>query len=204
MVFLYDLTMPEILRRILAALLYAGLQGFVLVALLALAGDHLARRRGEMTPNPFRHLRLSGVFLTIAFRASWIAPPAFAPAVPGTGLWPRLRPLLAVLASFALLLALIPALDLARPWLHQILSRSGGYAVLSSIDTLQAVLAGSVVVGMLPLPGLLLGQTLPVLFPRLAKRWRKSTGIGLSLAAILLILGWLPGAGALLDVLRLV
>ena len=115
MVFLYDLTMPEIIRRIVAAMLYAGLQGFLLVTILALAGDDLARRQGRMTLNPFRHLRVSGLFLAVAFRANWIEPVPFsAGPTPLT----RLRPLLAVLVSLAVLLALIPLLDLTLSLIH--------------------------------------------------------------------------------------
>lgn len=201
MVFLYDLTLPEIIRRIVAAVLYAGLQGGLLAAILTLAGDDRSRRQGRLSVNPFRHLLVSGLFLAVAFRASWIDPLVFAP---GRSLPGRLRPLLAVLASLALLLALIPLLDLARAPLHQLLPRFGGYAVLATIDTLQVVLAGSVALALLPFPGLLLGTTLPILFPQLARRYRKLSGIGTAAAAILLILGWFPDVTPLVKALRIV
>ena len=201
MVFLYDLTMPQIILRIVAALIHAGLQGFVLAGLLVMMGDPSPRQQGRLTLNPFRHLLLSGVFLSIAFRASWIAQMPFAAA---QSLSARLRPLAAVLLSFALLLALIPGLDLLRAPLHQLLPRAGGYAVLATIDALQWVIAGSVALGLLPLPGLLLGSTLAVIFPALARRWRKLSGIGMALAAILLILGWFPDLTPLVAALRLV
>ncbi|AGT11206.1 hypothetical protein [Paracoccus aminophilus] len=200
MVFLYDLTMPDILQRIAAALIYAGLQGFLLALLLHLLGDARATESGRLSLNPFNHVLVSGVFLNIAFRMSWIAPLPFSPA---KGL-ARFRPLIAVLASFALLLALVPLLDLARAPLHQYLSRGAGYMVLATIDSLQITLVGSVALGLLPLPGLLLGTALPVIFPRLAKRYRKLAGVGMALAAILLILGWFPDVMPLVRALRLV
>lgn len=196
MVFLYDLTMPEILRRIVAALIHAGLHGGMLAAILWMLGDRTARHEGRMTLNPFRHLRLSGVFLTVAFRINWIVPPPF-----GASRW---RPLLAVLISLALLLALVPLLDLARAPLHQMLPRGAGYLVLATLDTLQVVLVGSVAMALLPLPGLLLGSTLPALCPGLTRRWRRWQGIGLALAAILLILGWFPDLSPIVSALRLV
>lgn len=201
MVFLYNLTMPEIIWRIVAAVLSAGMQGFLLAAILLLMGDRKALDQGRMTLNPFRHLLLSGVFLSVAFRMSWIEPMAYGS---GKSTLAKLRPLLAVLLSFALLLGLVPLLDLARAPLHQILPRSLGYAVLSSIQTLQVVLVGSVCLGLLPLPGMLLGSTLPAIFPRLAKSYRKLSGIGMAAAAVLLVLGWFPDVTPLVKALRLV
>lgn len=201
MVFLYDLTMPEILRRIVAALIHAGLQGGLLALLLTLMGDPAPCRAGDLTANPFRHLRLSGVLLCLGFRLGWIRAPGFAAAPAG---WWRWRASIAVLLSLGLLLALVPVLDLARAPLHRALPMAAGYRVLASIDTLQAVLVGSVLLALLPLPGLLLGETLPVLFPGLARRWRRWQGLGLAAAAVLVVLGWFPDPGPLLAALRLV
>ncbi|WP_028032531.1 hypothetical protein [Chelativorans sp. J32] len=201
MTFLYDLTMPEILRRILAALIHAGLQGGLLALLLRIAGDRRAAENGRMTFNPFNHVLLSGIFLTVAFRMNWLEPLPFAP---GRRWAERLRPLAALLVSFAVLLALVPLLDLARAPLHEILPRTAGYAVLSTIDTLQIVLVGSVCLGLLPLPGMLLGSALPPMFPVIEKRYRKAAGIGRALVAMLLIIGWFPNVAPLVALLRVV
>ncbi len=66
MVFLYNLTLPEIVLRIVAVLIHAGLQGGILAVLLTLLGDHRAREEGRLSFNPFRHVLLSGIFLGIA------------------------------------------------------------------------------------------------------------------------------------------
>lgn len=201
MVFLYDLTLPEILRRILALLIHAGMQGGILAMVLTLMGDPRPRESGRFSFNPFRHVLLSGIFLGIAFRMSWIEPMPFAPA---DNRMTRLRPLLAVLLSFGLMLAFVPLLDLARAPLHAALPRTVGYMTLASIDTLQFMLAGSVMLGLLPLPGLLVGTALPFIFPAIAKRYRKLAPIGMALAAILVILGWFPDVTPLVRALRLV
>jgi len=201
MVFLYDLTMPEILRRVLAALIYAGLQGGLLALFLRLSGDRRASENGRMTFNPFNHVLLSGIFLTVAFRMNWIETLPIAPVKLKTE---RLRPLLALLASFAILLALVPLLDLARAPLHEMLPRTAGYAVLSTIDTLQIVLVGSVCLALLPLPGMLFGWALPPIFPGLERPYRKLSGISRALVAMLLILGWFPNVLPLVELLRLV
>ncbi len=204
MVFLYDLTMPEILRRIAAALIYAGLQGGILGLLLRVMGDRRAHDEGRAGFSPFSHLLLSGVFLSIAFRMSWIEPLRFAKPAPSVRTRARLRPLVAVLASFAILLALVPLLDLVRAPLHQALPRTAGYMVLATIETLQFTLVGSVALGMLPLPGLLLGTTLPAIRPALDKRYRKLAGIGMALAAVIVVLGWFPDVSPLVRALKLV
>lgn len=196
MVFLYDLTMPEILRRILAALIHAGLHGGVLATILWVLGDPVARREGWLTLNPFRHLRLSGVFLTIASQMNWITPPPFPPS--------RWRPVVAVVISLAVMVALVPLLDLARAPLHQALPRGLGYMVLATIGTLQNVLVGSAAIALLPLPGLLVGSTLPSVFPALTRRWRSWQGIGLALAAMIVILDWFPNLAPVVALLRVV
>lgn len=201
MVFLHDLTMPEILRRILAALVYAGLQGVILAGLLRAMGERRPAEEGYLSGNPFRHVLLSGIFLGIAFRMSWIAP---LPLSKGTVGLQRFRPLAAVLLGFAILLALVPLLDLLRAPLHQVLPRMTGYMTLATIDTLQFMLAGSVMLGMLPLPGLLLGTAIPPIFPRVEKRYRKLRWIGMAAAAILIVLGWFPDPEPLVKALRLV
>lgn len=198
MVFLHNLTMAEILSRIVAAFVFSGLAGGVTAALLTLFREPAAQHAGRLSASPFRNVTLSGIFLAIAFRATWFLP---LPLNAGSR---RLAPVLAVLGAMAVMLALVPLMDLLRSPLHAALPRGPGYMVLAGIDTFQAVTVNSVVLGLLPLPGLWLGSMVPGLLPRLEKRWRKSTGIGLALAAILLILGWFPDLRPLLNALRLV
>ncbi|RRH70307.1 hypothetical protein [Falsigemmobacter faecalis] len=200
MVFLHNLTMAEILSRIVAAFLFSGLAGGLTAVFMRLLGEPAARHAGRLSASPFRHVSLSGIFLAIAFRACWFLP---LPVTPTKGLR-RFGPVLAVPGAMAVMLALVPVLDLLRSPLHAVLPRGPGYMVLAEIDTLQIVIVNSVVLGLLPLPGLWLGTVVPTVLPHLEKRWRKSTGIGLSLAAVLLILGWFPDLRPLLNALRLV
>lgn len=190
--------MAEILSRIVAAFLFSGLAAGLTAGFLTLLKEPAARHAGRLTASPFRHVSLSGIFLAIAFRTSCFMP---LPLSAGTR---RFGPVLAVIGAMTVMLALVPVLDLLRSPLHAVLPRSLGYMVLAGIDTLQIVTVNSVVLGLLPLPGLWLGTMLPALLPRLEKRWRKGTGIGLSLAAVLLILGWFPDLRPLLNALRLV
>lgn len=198
MVFLYNLTMADIVTRILAALIYAGLQGGLIAGFLRLMGDRSAQEQGRLTLNPFSHVTLSGLFLAIAFRASWITP------MPHAKAGPRLRPLFAVLLSFGVMIALVPVLDLLRLPLHENLTRGAGYLVLVTITALQYLLVGAVAINLLPLPGMALGNALPAIFPSLAKRYRKSAGLGMAAVAILLILGWYPDVSPLVKALLLV
>lgn len=199
MVFLHNLTMAEILCRIVAALLFSGLCGGILVSVLRMMGDRHAVHEGRWSFNPFTHVALSGVFLAIAFRAAWMAP---LPARRGGER--SLKPLLAVLITLGALCALVPLLDLARPVVHAALPRSLGYMVLAEIEVLQRVLAGSVMIGLLPVPGMLMGQALTSAFPQLEKRYRRWQGFGMAGIAILFILDWMPETAPLLALLRLV
>lgn len=196
MVFLHNLTMADIMLRILAALLFAALAGGLTALLLRLLGDRQGGWDGRLTASPFAHVTLSGIFLAIAFRTSWIAP---LPLERGRR---SLVPVLAVLGAMALSLLMIPGLDLLRVPLQAALPRTMGNFALAEINTLQLVILQSVVLGLLPLPGMWLGGMLPALLPGLEKRWRKGAGIGMSLAAILLILGWFPDLRPVLEMLR--
>ena len=98
----------------------------------------------------------------------------------------------------------MPVLDLARLPLMEALPRTAGYMALATIETLQFTLVGSVALGMLPLPGLLLGTTLPAIRPALDKRYRKLAGIGMALAAVIVVLGWFPDVSPLVRALKLV
>lgn len=190
--------MAEILSRIFAALIFAGAAGGLTAALLTLFGDKTARYDKRLSASPFNHLALSGIFLAIAFQASWFR------ALPIARDKRSFGPLLAVALAMALILAMVPVLDMIRSPLHAILPRTIGYFTLASIDNLQKIMVNSVMLGLLPLPGLWLGTVLPAVVPSLEKRWRKGMGWGLSLTAILMILGWMPSTGPLLGWLKLV
>lgn len=199
MVFLHNLTMAEIICRIVAALLFCGIAGGLMTTLLRLMGEPHAAQEGRLSFNPFTHVALSGVFLAIAFRAAWITP---LPLRRGGAR--SVKPLLAAAITLGALCALVPLLDLARPALLSGLPRSIGYMALSEVDVLQRVLVGSAMIGALPVPGMLLGQALPAAFPALEKRYRRWQGFGMAGVAILFILGWMPDPAPLLDLLRLV
>lgn len=198
MVFLYNLTMPEIVTRVLAALIFAGLHGMLWAGLLRILGDRTPVEQGRLSINPFNHVALSGIFMAIMFRVSWIAP------VPQDRQSPWWRPLLAVVLCLGLELLLVPLLDLARPVLHENLSRAPGELSLILVEALQNILVGAVVINLLPLPGLAMGSAVPPIFPALAKRYRKSVGLGMAAAAILLILGWFPDLRPVVRWLQLV
>lgn len=199
MVFLHDLTMAEILSRIIAAFLFFGIGGGLFSGLLTLMGEPHAKHEGRLSFNPFTHVALSGVFMAIAFRAAWIAPMPIRRGGPLS-----LKPMSAAGITLLALCALVPLFDLARPLLLASLPRSLGYMALSEVDVLQNVLVGSVMIGVLPVQGMLMEQALPAVLPALETRYRRWQGFGLSAIAILFILGWMPDPKPLLDLLRLV
>lgn len=198
MVFLYNLTMPEIVIRVIAALIFAGLHGALWGSLLQALGDRTPAEQGRLSINPFNHIALSGIFMAIMFRTSWISP------LPQHRQSPWWRPLLAVVLCLGIELMLVPLLDLARPLLHENLNRASGEMALLLVEALQNILVGAVVINLLPLPGLAMGAAVPAIFPALAKRYRKSVGLGMAAAAILLILGWFPDLRPMVRWLQLI
>lgn len=191
--------MAEILCRIVAALLFFGVTGGLFAMLLTLMGERRPAQEGRLSFNPFTHVALSAVFLAIAFRAAWILPMTIRKDAGRS-----LKPMLAAALTLAALCALVPLLDLARPAILAALPRTLGYMALAEVDVLQRVLVGSAMIGVLPVPGMLMGQALPSALPGLEKRYRRWQGFGMSAVAILFILGWVPDPAPLLDLLRLV
>ena len=190
--------MGQILSRIVAAILLSGLVGGLLTALLTAFGDRQAKYEGRLTANPFAHVTLSGIFLAIAFQATWFL------RVPVTFKERSLKPLAAVLVVLSIMLALVPVLDLFRPYLHAGLPRTLGYMALNEIDELQVMLVNSATIGILPIPGMLMGMAMPAILPSLEKRYRKWVGFGFSGVAVIMILGWFPNLKPLVEALRLI
>lgn len=194
---LHHLTMAEIFSRICAALLFVGLAGGLTAAFMTLLGDKSARYEKRLSFSPFNHVTVAGIFLAIGFQALWFRP------LPFERQKRSFAPIAAVFLAMASILALIPLLDLIRSPLHAVLARNPGHFALACIENLQKISVNSVILGLIPLPGLWLGTFLPAALPRLEKRWRKGAGWGMSLAAILLILGWFPQTDALLKLFKL-
>lgn len=185
---LRELSMGEIVSRLIAAILYAGIQGLLLAGLARLFGDQRPAHDGRLTPNPFVHLSVWGAIMAGLFGMSWIRTIWFDAKANRLGRWGIV---LVVVLGLAAMVALVPLLDLLRgPAL--LLPRTGGYAVLYVLGQLQAVAIASTALNLLPVPGLIGGSVLQAIWPNAERRLRRLEPFGLALIIVAIVAGWLP------------
>ena len=185
---LRELSMGEIVSRLAAVLLYAGLQGFVLGGLAWLLGDKRPFYDKRLTLNPFAHLSVWGALIAALFGMSWIRTLWYDAKSNRLGRW---GVALVVLAGLMAMVALVPLLDLLRP-LALLLPRTGGYVVLYVLEQLQMMALASALLNLLPIPGLIGGGFLQAIWPDQERRWRKLEPFGLALVIVGIVAGFIP------------
>lgn len=201
MALLGELTIGEIVSRLAAALIYAGLQGLLLAAIARLLGDKRPTYDGRLTPNPFAQLSVWGAVMAVLFTVSWIRPMRMAPDQNRFGRAGLV--LVAVLALLAML-AFVPLADLARP-LALLLPRTAGYSVLYVLAQFQIITLGAVLLNLLPVPGLIGGLVWQAIWPKQERRLMRWEPIALAAVIAGLVAGLIPSFGpALLPYLRLI
>ncbi|KKB80606.1 hypothetical protein VW29_16470 [Devosia limi DSM 17137] len=199
--FLNNLTMEEIVTRVVALLIFAALQGAILAGLARAMGDSRPRHDGRLTLNPFPHLAVLGLAMAVLFRMGWIRPLRYDVNSNRLGRWGLV---VIALGGPLLMLSAIPLADLLAPLVQASLPRTAGYVVLYSLQQFQIVCAGSVLLNLLPLPGLIGGTLLEAIWPSAEKRLQKAEPVVLVGLCVLLVLGWVPDfSPVLLDWLRL-
>jgi len=192
MTLLGDLSMGEIVSRIGAVIVFAWLQGLLFAGLARLMGDRRPQYDGRLSPNPFVQLSVWGLAVGVLFAMSWVRPLRYEPASNRLGGWGVVLVVLGGLAAMALL---VPAADLLRP-LALMLPRTGGYAVLYGINQFQLVAAGSVLLNLLPIPGLAAGAIWQAVRPDQGKRLPRYESIGLAVVTAAVVAGLVPSLGA--------
>lgn len=199
--FLNNLTMEEIVTRVLALLIYAALQGAVLAGMARLMGDSRPRHDGRLTLNPFAHVAMLGLAMAVLFRMGWIRTLRYDLASNRLGRWGLV---LIALGGPLIMLASIPLADLLAPLLQSALPRTAGYVALYSLQQFQVVCTASVLLSLLPLPGLIGGTLLVAIWPSAEKRLQKAEPAVLVGLCVLLVLGWVPDfSSSLLSLLKL-
>lgn len=192
MTLLGDLTLGEIASRIGAMLVYAWLQGLLLAGIALLLGDRRPQLEGRLSPNPFAQLSVWGVAVGVLFAMGWVRPLRYDPRSNRLGGWGLLLVIILGLAAMALL---IPATDLLRS-LALLLPRSGGYAVLYWLNQFQLIVAGSVALNLLPIPGLVAGAIWQAVWPDQGSKLGRTEGIGLAVITAAVVAGLVPALGA--------
>lgn len=201
MALLGELTIGEIVSRLAAALIYAGLQGLLLAGFARLLGDKRPAYDGRLTPNPFAHLAVWGAVMAALLTVSWIRPMRMDPEQNRFARWGLV--LVAALSLLAML-ALVPLADLLRP-LALMLPRTAGYSVLYVLAQFQIITLGAVLLNLLPVPGLIGGLVLQAIWPKQERRLMRWEPIALAAVIAGLVSGLIPSLGpALLPYLRLI
>lgn len=200
MALLQNLSIGEIVSRVGAVLLYAWLQGLLLAGLARLLGDRRPLHDGRLSPNPFAQLSVWGVAVGALFALSWVRPLRYDVASNRLGGW---GVVLVVLAGLAIMALAVPAADLLRQ-LALALPRTGGYAVVYLIAQFQLITAGSVLLNLLPIPGLAAGAIWQAIRPDQGRRLGRYETIGLAVVTAAVVAGLIPNLGAaVLPFLRL-
>ncbi|MDB5585916.1 MAG: Zn-dependent protease [Devosia sp.] len=185
---LRELSMGEIVSRLAAAILYAGIQGLLLAGIARLLGDQRPSHDGRLTANPFVHLSVWGAAMAALFGVSWIRTIWFDAKANRLGRWGIV---VVVGLGLAAMVAVVPLLDLLRaPAL--LLPRTGGYAALYLLGQLQAVAIASTALNVLPIPGLIGGSLLQAIWPGPERRLRRLEPFGLALVIVAIVAGWVP------------
>lgn len=191
---LRELSMGEIVSRVAAAILYAGIQGLLLAAIARLMGDRRPQYDGRLTGNPFAQVSVWGVAMAALFAMSWVRPMRFDPQQNRLGRWGLIAVALLALAG---VVALVPLIDLLRP-LALMLPRTGGYAVIYVLSQLQIIAIASAALNLLPIPGLIGGVLWQAIWPDAERRQMRLEPFGLALVIVAIVAGWLPNPATIL------
>ncbi|MGH6760954.1 MAG: hypothetical protein ACRECW_05115 [Phyllobacterium sp.] len=196
---LNDLTIQQFVTRLVMMLFVLAVQGALIAKLAKAFHDMRPAREGHLSLNPAAHLSYSGLCMAVLFGRGWMRPIRLTPT-PEMHL--RLRIAVLILLGCLLPLLLIPLLDLTRPFLQQTLSRTTGYMVLYGVQVFQELTVGTMILSLLPVPGMPAGNLWRALWPEADKKLIRLEPIGLGLMTVLLVLGWLPETDGLLAALR--
>lgn len=185
--FLNDLSLSQIMTRLVGYLIVVLVHGFALAGLATLFGDRDPAHSGRLTLNPLPHVSLPGLVAAILFQPSWMRPlPIEDRALRGG----RLGLVVLYIASLAVVLAIVPILTPVRIWLSTLLTGTAAVSVLGTIDAAQRLGLWFVLLNALPLPGLTGSLLLQAAYPPAMPQVRR-----LELPAMLIFLVIL-GTGA--------
>lgn len=185
--------MGEIVSRLAAVLLYAGLQGVLLASLARLLGDKRPLHDGRLSPNPLTHLSVWGAAIAALFGVSWIRNIWFDARQNRLG-----RPGLAVVTVGGLVAMVVAALliGLIQP-LAVFLPRTGSYTVLYVLEQFRLIAVSSIVLNILPVPGLIGGGLLQSLWPERERQFRRAEPICLAIIVAAIVAFGFPDVTAL-------
>ncbi|NGP19431.1 zinc metalloprotease [Devosia aurantiaca] len=189
-----ELSIGGIVSRLAAVLLYAALQGAILAALAWIMKDHRPQHDGKLTLNPFVHVTAWGAAMAALFGVSWIRSIWYEPRTNRLGRW---GVVLVVILGLALILAVMPAVDLVRR-AALLLPPTGASAALLVLAQLQAIILSSTLLNALPIPGLVAGGMLQAIWPDAERRLRRAEPIFIGLVIVAIVAFGFPDPAKLL------
>jgi Zn-dependent protease len=178
-----DLTLQQLVLRLFAFIIIAGVHGAAVAAAACTLGDPGPRYDGRLRANPFTHIDLLGLLGGVLFLVGWSKPVTIDPAALRPG---RLGLVVVVVAAAAATLGTVMALRLARPWLLLLpwLGDTSSTVVFSLIETIGELGVWFALVNLLPAPPFTGSHLLVALVPQIREPMRRS-----QVYAALLLLG---------------
>jgi len=147
-----DVTLAQVLQRLAAAAIVAGVYGYVVAAAAALSGDRGPTFDGRRTLNPLDHADVLGVLAAVFYRVTWVRPLD----VDFSSLKrPRLAPIVIVLASVVAMVALAALAVFLRQVVATRLVLTAALQVTAVLTATAEVALATAVIGLLPVPPLL-------------------------------------------------
>jgi Zn-dependent protease len=182
---LNDFSLQQLVLRLLAVVVIAGVHGVAVAGAACAMGDPGPRYDGRLTPNPLVHLDVLGTLAGV-FSAGWIRPIAIDPAGLRTG---RIGLVLVVLAGAAATLAGVIALRFVRPYLLPLLPDTTSALAFAFIETFGELGLWFALVNVVPLPPLTGSHLLVAIAPRWRDPLRRSRPYAAVLIAVLAVAG---------------
>jgi Zn-dependent protease len=181
-----DLTLEQVILRIVAFALIAAVHGGAVAAAAAALGDLGPRYDGRLTANPILHADLIGGLLTVLFGAGWLRPSVIDAA--------RLRPggtglVLVVVMAFLATLALAELFHLTRPFILSSLGDTGSATYFVFVTTLEQLCIRFALFNLLPLPPLTGQHLLLVILPRSRGAMIRARPFAVMALALLIVSG---------------
>jgi Zn-dependent protease len=149
-----EVTLQQLLLRLLAYLAVVAVYGFVVTWLVRRAGDEGPTHDGRLTANPLVHLDVVALFAAIFFRVGWIKPLD----VDATAFRsPRMGAAMVVLVSSLAMAGFAGACLFLRPLALALLGGGPSFAASLLLDITSEVAATAAVLNLLPIPPLVGG-----------------------------------------------
>jgi len=186
---LIDLTLQQLVLRLIAYVFIAGVHGFAIAAAACALGDPGPRHDGRWRINPLAHLDVLGTAAGVLFRLGWIRPIAVDPAALRLG---RAGLVVIVAAGTAATLLSAVALRLARPFLLPLLPDTASATAFALIEIIGQLSVWFALFNLLPLPPLTGAHLLTAVVPG----WRKAIGTWQGYAGVALAIIAATGAFA--------